>query len=76
MTRVRLCFSLGRVGQQETLGNDDLDFPLIDQPSDFGQLIALRFDLKGYAANPVFVQLRLIDAPNKTHQDSTLFTIG
>jgi hypothetical protein len=47
MTGVRLRFGLGRVGQRKTLGNGDLDFLLIDQPSDFGKLSAVRFGLKG-----------------------------
>src|SRR5215472_5196650 len=76
MTRVRLLQGFGRVSQWKSFGNDDLDFLSIVQFSDLGQLVAIIFSLERHAANPIFIQLRLVNAANQTHHDSTFFYDG
>src|SRR5215472_16563593 len=76
MTRVRLLQGLAGVSQWKSFGNDDLDFLSIDQSSDLGQLVAILFSLQGHAPNPIFIQLRLVNAANQAHQSSTFFYDG
>src|SRR5215470_4586004 len=76
MTRVGLLQGLGRVSQWKSFGNDDLNFLCIDEFSDLGQLVAIIFSLQRHAPNPIFVQLRLVNAANQTHHDSAFFYDG
>jgi len=62
-----------RFGQRERLRDDYLDFLLVDQPANFGELIRIRLHTERRASNLVFIQLRLIDLGDERNVKAPFF---
>jgi len=76
MTGVRLRLSFGRISQRKVWETTTLIFFSSISLPIWAKLIAVRLRLKRGPANPIFVQLRLIHAPNKAHQNSPFLHDG